>query len=298
MAEAGVYRFGIADAAPVDEYYRHAYSRWIEQGMHGTMTYLGRYHDVRSDPRLLLPGARSVISCAIPYYYPLHPGENRAGFASYALGSDYHDVVRQHLETVARFIRDNFGGETRVCVDTAPIRERYWAMRSGVGFIGRNNQLIVPGAGSYFFLGEILTTQPFQADKPCTLTCGDCGRCTRLCPSGALSGCGAADASRCLSYLTIEHRGPFEPLTDLHGHIYGCDVCLQVCPHNANPPVATIDELRPRKAVLELTRAAIVTMTQEEFSVIFRRSAVKRAKLEGLRRNACHPLTHSKGLPS
>lgn len=284
LREAGVYRAGVAALEPVSPAMDKAYARWIEAGRHGGMSYMERYADVRRDPRLLLDGAVSLISCAFPYYYPL---DSEPVMARYALGDDYHDVVRRRLEDVAEKMRAQWRCATRVCVDTAPLRERYWAVRAGVGFVGRNNQLIVPGGGSYFFLGEILTTLEIAPDESCRLACGDCGACVTACPAGALDGVdNALDARRCLSCLTIEHRGDFPPGTRLHGHLYGCDECQRVCPHNAHPAISSIPEFRPRPAVAGMTLERAAGLSQAEFSAIFVRSAVKRTKLAGLQRNA------------
>lgn len=284
LAEAGVYRAGVARVEPVTPDAVAAYRDWIATGRHGPLDYMTRYDDVRCDPALLLDGARSVISCAIPYYYSL---EREPVMARYALGDDYHDVVRRRLEGVAAMMCDRWGGVTRVCVDTAPLRERYWAVKAGVGFVGLNNQLIVPGGGSYFFLGEILTTLEIDADEPCGLSCGDCGACVDACPARALDVVrGPLDARRCLSCLTIELRGDLPEGTCLEGHLYGCDECQRVCPHNAAPAVSTIPEFRPRPEVVAMSAERAATLSQGEFSAIFKGSAVKRAKLAGLQRNA------------
>lgn len=286
LEEAGAYKSGIARAGEVDEAAMDQYTRWIATGHHASMTYLEKYTDIRRNPALLLPGAKSVISSVFNYWWGRQ--ESVLQWASYALGDDYHDVVRSRLQRVADTISEATGAECRVCVDTAPILERYWAVRSGLGFIGRNRQLIVPGAGTRFFLGEIVTTLELSPDEPCTLGCMDCRRCLTACPGNALSASGL-DANRCLSYLTIEHRGDFpeiEPPVRLGRHIYGCDVCQDVCPYNSASPLSSIEEFRPRKPILSLDTESILTMSQTDFSAIFRRSAIKRAKLAGLQRNA------------
>lgn len=286
LSEVGVFKSGIAVAEPVDEAVAATYDEWLSDHRHASMGYLEKYSEIRRDVSLLLPGARSVVSCAFNYY-PGKLADSPLQWASYALGDDYHDVVRSRLTRVADEITRLTGAECRVCVDTAPIFERYWAVRSGVGFVGLNRQLIVPGAGSHFFLGEIVTTLALDADEPCGLSCGGCRRCLSACPGGALTD-GGIDANRCLSYLTIEHRGDFPEGTRTGRHVYGCDVCQDVCPHNQNAPVTDIEEFRPRPAILALDAAAISAMSQEEFSTLFRRSAIKRTKLAGLLRNAKH----------
>ena len=294
LKDAGVFKSGIARVEAVDADTVTGYDRWLSEGMNGEMAYLEKYHDIRSNPALLLPGARSVVSCAFNYWWG--PVDSPLRWASYALGDDYHDVVRGRLQSVADAITAETGAECRVCVDTAPILERYWAVRSGVGFIGLNQQLIIPGAGTHFFLGEIITTLDLTPDAPCTLTCGECRRCLRACPGGALRENNKApgnpateitlDSRRCLSYLTIEYRGEFPDGTRPGKHIYGCDVCQEVCPHNSKAPLSDIEEFRPRPTILRLDTDAILAMRQEDFSAIFRKSAIKRTKLTGLRRNA------------
>lgn len=294
LKDAGVFKSGIARVEAVDADTVTGYDRWLSEGMNGEMAYLEKYHDIRSNPALLLPGARSVVSCAFNYWWG--PVDSPLRWASYALGDDYHDVVRSRLQSVADAITAETGAECRVCVDTAPILERYWAVRSGVGFIGLNQQLIIPGAGTHFFLGEIITTLDLVPDAPCMLTCGECRRCLRACPGGALRENNEApgnqtaeitlDSRRCLSYLTIEYRGEFPEGTRPGKHIYGCDVCQEVCPHNSKAPLSDIEEFRPRAAILRLNTDAILEMRQEDFSAIFRKSAIKRTKLAGLQRNA------------
>lgn len=296
--DAGATAIGIADAVEVDSDAADAYSRWIADGRNGTMDYLARYGDVRRDPRLLLDGAQSLIVAAFNYMPPSRQPDGMPRFADYALGTDYHEVVRERLGRFAEAIRVQWGGETRVCVDTAPLMERYWAVRSGLGFVGRNSQLILPGRGSRFFIGTVITTTHFAPDAPCTLTCGDCRRCVSACPGGAIAPCGdnacaesraaAFDARRCISYLTIEHRGPLPDGLRLGNRIYGCDACQDVCPHNRHAMPTDIPEFIPRPSIMTLTASDIATMSPEQFSAIFRHSAVKRTKLAGLQRNLTH----------
>lgn len=246
------------------------------------MDYMERYPDLRSDPALLLEGTKSILCCAFPYAQT----ERSPLFSDYAVGDDYHEVLRKRLAPVAAFMENLVDGScTRICIDTAPIRERYWAWRAGLGVIGLNNQLIIPGIGSKVFLSEILWTASADYGSPTEGDCGRCGACVKACPGGALDGNGSIDCSRCLSYLTIEHRGELPDWLSLDKRIYGCDICQDVCPHNACPPEA-LPEFRLRPAIAALSREKIAGMTQEQFSTTFTHSAVKRAKLAGLKRNA------------
>ncbi len=285
--EAGAVAAGVAELCEVEPEAEELYRQWIAEGKHGEMSYMERYQDVRHDPRLLLEGARSIIVAAFSYYTPaLYDGDmggKRLKWARYALGRDYHEEVRERLSQVATAITEATGAQCRVTVDTAPLRERYWAVKAGVGFIGVNNQLIVPGAGSWCVLGEIITTLELEPDAPCTSSCDGCMKCVRACPGHALDGKGGLDARKCMSYLSIEYRGDDVP--DFGDRIYGCDICQEVCPHNAGAAPTRIDGFRPRPEILALTRERIAHMEQSEFSCIFSHSAIKRTKLAGLVRN-------------
>ena len=277
---------GFARVDDVDADSADNFDRWITERRNGTMEYLERYADIRRNPSLLLDGARTVIVAALNYYPARRRSPDLPQFAFYAYGRDYHEVMRERLASLGDYVREHFGGSTRACVDTAPIRERYWAVKAGVGFVGKNSTLIIPGKGSFFFIGELLTTVEFPPDEPCTLHCGACSRCVDACPGRAIvDGC-RIDARRCLSYLTIEHRGPLPDDVMLGNHVYGCDECQLVCPHNLKAEPTAIPEFVPTEAFLALDREAILAMTPVEFSEIFRHSAVKRAKLDGLQRNA------------
>lgn len=255
---------------------------WLDSGKHGSMTYLEKYADLRLDLRTLLPGARSMLCIAFPYYSeePI-----QLPISLYARGRDYHEEVRERLLDYAKLLPP---GETRVCVDTAPLRERYWAARAGLGFIGKNNQLIIPGAGSYFFLGFIITTAQLPESAWLTapsVECGDCRKCIDACPGRCIPDDGSAiDARRCLSYLTIEHRGPLPDDLTLPV-LYGCDVCQRVCPHNSACKPSPIAAFHPSEQLAALSATEVATMTPERFSALFRHSAIKRTKLDGLKRN-------------
>ena len=283
VADAGAIRCGFAEARPVSESEHQCYTEWVRAGRNFSMPYLERYDDIRRDPRLLLDGARTVISCAFDYRQPRrHPL-----FADYALGRDYHDVIRMRLSAVADEIVARFGGNTRVCVDTAPIRERYWAAEAGVGIIGLNGQLIVDGVGSKVFLAEILWTGSVTPDSSLIgRKCLECDACVKACPGNALDGRGGLDAARCYSCLTIEHRGDLPPNLRLDSRIYGCDVCQDVCPMCSESSLATLSEFLPSDALMSLDADGILAMDGDAFRAVFGRSAVRRAKLSGLQRNA------------
>jgi epoxyqueuosine reductase len=282
--DAGAFRVGFATVDLVDDNAVNAYNERIAGGCFGEMDYLKRNNDIRRDPRLLLNDAQTIICCAFSYHQPTsHPY-----IADYALGDDYHDVLRRRLNDFCEKIKALYGGDTRVCIDSAPLRERYWAVRAGLGVIGLHDQLIIPGAGSRFFLAEVLWTCPTEPDAPLEPnTCLRCGACVKACPGKALDGKGGLDARRCLSYLTIEYRGEFTTDTPTITGYYGCDICQRVCPmnHTATPPDC-LPEFTPRETLATLTPEHVTEMTQEEFSRIFKGSAIKRTKLAGLVRNA------------
>lgn len=282
LRAAGAFRSGFARAAYIDNDAADRYHQWIERGCHGSMTYLARHEALRRHPASVLPGVQTVIVAAFAYA----PRRSHHLVADYALGSDYHNVVRERLEDVARFIRHEFGALARVCCDSAPLPERYWAARAGVGFIGLNHQLYVPGAGAGFFLGEILTTLAAAPDESVSNGCTRCGACVRACPTGALRSDGSLDARRCLSYLTIEHRGELPEGTDLHGRIYGCDACRNACPLTPGNPPEALSDFAPRAELMALDRDAFAAMTTGQYRRLTAGSAMRRASLAQLRRNA------------
>lgn len=280
---------GFAAATVVDEEAVLHYDRWLELGHNGCMQWAAGHQDLRHDPTLLLEGAQTVISLAMNYYPTRFQDPEALRVAYYAYGRDYHEVLREKLTELAHFIEEITGCTTRPCVDSAPIRERYWAQRAGIGFIGRNNCLILPGKGSFYFLGEILTTAQLTPDEPCTLTCGDCNKCVENCPSGALETEGAADCTRCLSCLLIENHDQELPewVGQVVGNrVVGCDECQLCCPHNVHATATSVEDFSPTDAVMTLTRERINGMTAGEFKRTFAHSAIARVRSKGLRRNA------------
>ncbi|MBD5224711.1 MAG: tRNA epoxyqueuosine(34) reductase QueG [Bacteroidales bacterium] len=300
--KAGAIRTGFARAGEVDSDGRDQYLRFIAEGRHGAMGYMANHLNIRADARLLMEDAqaRSLIVCAFPYYSPEPEKQTDVRFATYARGSDYHIALRERLH----LITDELGAAGfawRVCIDSAPLRERYWAVKAGVGFIGVNSQLIVPGEGSYFFLATIITDAGLEPDEPCAGDCGRCGKCVKACPGRAIGADGSFDARRCLSYLTIEYRGELPKGVKLGRNVYGCDACQICCPHNRGAKPTEIEEFKPGNEVISLTMERIEAMTPSEFNTIFAGSAVKRARLKGLKRNnravasGSHPETNREG---
>lgn len=290
-AELGFSACGLAPAVPVDSGRAAELRRWLAEGCQADMHYLEGNLDKRLNPCLLVEGARTVVSLAVNYYSSQVPPASGSAYrlARYAYGTDYHEVVKQLLRRLMQQLGLEEGRDGRVFVDTAPIDEKYWAQQCGLGWRGRHSQLILPRAGSYFFLGELVLVHPADAyDAPMQSHCGNCRRCIDACPTGALRGDGTLDARRCLSYLTIEHRGalPPEAASCLSPCFYGCDRCGEVCPWNLRFASDTsIADLQPREALLQMQNEDWKSLTLEQYRQLFRKSAVKRAKFEGLKRN-------------
>lgn len=279
---------GVAPAAPMEEPYAGRLRQWIAEGRHGGMEYLERQLEKRLDPRLVMEGAVSVVSVALNYYpkYKLSPDGYE--LARYAYGKDYHEVMRERLRELmaAMGLEEHVDG--RPFCDTAPIDERYWARRCGLGWTGKHTQLIIPRAGSHFFLGELLLKHPFDAyDRPFEKSfCGSCRRCLDACPTAALDG-EKLDARRCLSYLTIEHRGDLpEELGERMGDcMYGCDRCLEACPWNRFATPTEETAFHPSAALQAMTKDDWHNLNVEQYQQIFKGSAAKRAKYDGIVRN-------------
>lgn len=286
-ARLGFCACGLAPAAPVGGAHAAYVRRWLAAGCQGAMDYLARRVELRLDPRLLVPGARTVVAVALPYAPVAALRPDGYALARYALGRDYHDVVRERLRRLMAALGLHEEADGRPFCDTAPVDERYWAVRCGLGWTGRNRQLIVPGHGSYVFLGELVLRRPADAyDSPLAPRCGDCRRCLDACPTGALAADGL-DARRCLSYLTIEQRGPLPAGTGarMGRCIYGCDRCAEACPWNARVAASADPAFQPSSALLAMTSADWHDLSPEQYRALFRGSAVRRAKYEGLLRN-------------
>ncbi len=271
-----------------------AFEAWLDAGYAGTMGYLERGRAKRLDPRRVLPGARSVVACALNYYQGPNPEENGpAHVARYAWGADYHAVMEPRLrELLADLEAAGPGTRGRVYVDTGPVLERDLAARAGLGWVGKNTMLLHPALGSFFFIGVIVTTAELAFDSPLPDRCGTCTRCLTACPTGAFPAPYVLDARRCISYLTIEHRGPIpaELRADVGELAFGCDICQDVCPWNRRAPVTAESAFVAR----DLPRLAeLAALTDEEYGSRLRGSPLRRARRRGLARNAAVALGNS-----
>ena len=291
-AEVGFSACGIARVEPVPADEMDHYDRWITEGCHAGMHYMENHRPIRLDPNGLVEGARSIVSVALNYFPKERRDPLEPHIAYYAYGKDYHMVVKEKLRQLWQRLAV-VGEEARCFTDSAPLFERYWAWKAGLGWIGKNTQLILPGKGSYFFLGEIVTTAEVdQYDEPISSRCGRCTRCLEVCPAKALNQPHRLDARRCLSYLTIEHRGDWtaEQAACLGNRLYGCDTCQIVCPWNRFATPTCESAFDPSPDLLSLKKESLATLTPAEYNRIFAQSAVKRAKYEGMMRTINHLL--------
>jgi epoxyqueuosine reductase len=263
--------------------------QWLNQNHHGEMAYMANHFDKRLDPRVLVPGAKSVVSLLLNYHSKEKQTDVEAPkIASYAFGDDYHKVIKDKLKQLMSFIHKEIGEvQGRVFVDSAPVMDKAWAAKSGLGWIGKNTNLISKKAGSFFFIAELILDLELEHDLPATDHCGSCTACIDACPTDALIAPYQIDGSKCISYVTIELKN--EIPTDFHGKMdnwaFGCDVCQTVCPWNRFATPHSEPAFNPPDELLSLSKNEWEEMTQEVFSVIFKNSAIKRTKYEGLKRN-------------
>ena len=278
---------------------------WLAAGQHADMQWMERTADKRLDPQLVLPGAQSIVMLGVNYsraeFENRHPKPDQPLWARYALHEDYHDTMQPALIAAGRALEEIFGAtraDYRGYIDTGPVLERSWAARAGLGFTGKNAMLISRRHGNWLFLASILTRIAFAPDEPVRkkppvrdvgLLCGSCTRCLDACPTHAFSAPGVVDARRCISYQTIENKGviPRELRAGIGLHVYGCDICLEVCPWNRFARDGRQLLLVARHDLAALTLADLLALTPESFATIFRRTPMKRLKLTGLLRNAC-----------
>jgi epoxyqueuosine reductase len=301
--ELGFDLAGVSDAAPPESL--SFFEDWLAKGYHGTMGYLARSVSLRASVQSLLPGCRSVIAVGLNYHQPNPPVAAQPRIAAYALGRDYHKVLRGKLRKLDRWLAtlalDHLG---RVCVDSAPILEREFARRAGLGWFGKNTMLIDSRRGSWFVIGLLLTTLPLEPDQPATGGCGTCLLCVDACPTGCIvfeDGRWQIDARRCVSYLTIEHKGPIDPALEpgIGDWTFGCDVCQEVCPFNQprhhHPERATVTTVTDFLALRRWPSLEELAVIQpDEWNALTRGSPVRRSGLQGLRRNATLNLRQQK----
>ena len=290
--EAASLGFAACGIAP-SEYLAEEKTRldsWLDKGFHAGMDYMQKHKDLRANPDLLVENSKSVIA----FLYNYFPSEMMSGDSSYlisayAYGRDYHEVIREKLNILIAKLKEQVPQiSIRGFVDSAPVLERAWATRAGIGWIGKNSMLISKKNGSYFFIGELITDLELEYDQPMGGDyCGDCSRCIDACPTGAILDLKVVDANKCISYLTIENKGeiPESFKGQYEKWIFGCDICQQVCPWNRFSTPHNEPAFEPPPGLMQLNKTYWEQMDIEQFRDIFKKSAVKRAKFAGLRRN-------------
>lgn len=296
----GFDKVGIARAEPLHQEGRQL-SEWLERGYHADMSWMQRDHERRSDPQKLFPDARSVIVVALNYFTPAkHQDDSLTGKISrYAWGDDYHDVVGDKLRSLLSWIKEQWPeAEGKVCVDIQPIMDKAWAVRAGLGWLGKHTNVITPEFGSWVFIGELLLNLelPYETDRVDD-HCGTCTLCIDECPTQAITEAYVVDSNKCISYATIEFRGPELPSSigeNVSGWLYGCDICQDVCPWNRFEQSTDEERFAPRAGNVNASISDILELTPETYAERFRGSAMKRAKLAGLQRNARALASHER----
>ncbi|MFI5134463.1 MAG: tRNA epoxyqueuosine(34) reductase QueG [Chitinophagales bacterium] len=287
-ARLGFSYCGISKAQKLDDDARRL-EEWLRKGRQGNMRYMENHFDLRVDPSKLVPGAKSVISLLYNYYNNETPlNKQSPKISMYSFGKDYHFVIKKKLLEVLQFIQEKVGDVNgRVFVDSAPVLERSWAARSGVGWIGKNGNLINKESGSFFFLAEIILDLKLEYDSPVNDYCGTCTACIDACPTDAILSDKEIDASKCISYFTIELREqiPVEMKGKFEGWMFGCDICQDVCPWNRFSKSHRENEFLPSQELLSLKKNDWEEITEEIFEKLFQDSPLKRAKFEGVKRN-------------
>ncbi|CAA0219811.1 tRNA epoxyqueuosine(34) reductase QueG [Tenacibaculum maritimum] len=279
---------GIAKATFLEEE-AFGLEQWLANGFHGEMHYMENHFDKRLDPRLLVDGAKSVISLSYNYYPPKAQKEDSYKISKYAYGEDYHQVIKTKLRELLSLIHDEIGEVSgRAFVDSAPVLERAWAKKTGLGWTGKNTLLIQKQQGSFFFLAELIIDLELAYDDPfVTDHCGRCTRCIDACPTNAILPNSTIDGSKCISYVTIELKDQIPaPFKDkMEGWMFGCDICQDVCPWNRFSKAHSEPLFLPKEHLLEMTKRDWEEVTEETFRKVFKKSPVKRTKFSGLTRN-------------
>ncbi|MBH45964.1 MAG: tRNA epoxyqueuosine(34) reductase QueG [Flavobacteriaceae bacterium] len=261
--------------------------QWLKEGKHGKMAYMENHFDMRLDPRITVPGAKSVISLLLNYYTPEEQSVNAPKISKYAYGTDYHYVIKDKLKQLFKRLKEEIGEiNGRVFVDSAPVMDKAWAARSGLGWMGKNTNLISQRVGSFFFIAELIVDLELEYDTPVTDHCGSCTACIDACPTEALTPYNI-DASKCISYLTIELKDqiPNEFKKQMDDWVFGCDVCQDVCPWNRFSQSHNEPLFNPKPELLQYSKKDWEEITETTFETLFKNSAVKRTRYEGLKRN-------------
>ena len=263
--------------------------QWLRNGYHGEMQYMENHFDKRLDPRLLVDGAQSVISLLLNYYpTDIQNSSDTLKISKYAYGTDYHYVIKDKLKQLLHFIENEIGGVSGLTfVDSAPVLDKAWAAKSGLGWIGKHSNLLTKQTGSFYFIAELIIDLPLMYDGPTTDHCGSCSACIDSCPTEAIIAPYVVDGSKCISYATIELKNEIPAYFSgkMDDWMFGCDVCQDVCPWNRFSKPHSEPEFNPHEKLLDLTRKEWEEITIEVLQEIFKKSAVKRTKYEGLRRN-------------
>ncbi|UTW64642.1 tRNA epoxyqueuosine(34) reductase QueG [bacterium SCSIO 12741] len=286
--ELGFMYCGISKAEKLDDEARFL-ENWLNQQKHGEMSWMANHFDKRVDPTLLVPGAKSVVSLAYNYFPESTQEDSEAPKISrYAYGRDYHKVLKKKLKTLLEELVSECGELAGRCfVDSAPVMDKAWAKRGGVGWIGKHTNLVNPKAGSYFFLAELIIDLELEYDGPIKDYCGTCTRCVEACPTDAITEPYVVDGSKCISYFTIELKGsiPDEQSGKFNNWAFGCDICQEVCPWNRFSKPHNEPDFNPHPDLLTMSKSDWEDLSEEVFQEIFRQSAVKRTKYDGLKRN-------------
>lgn len=286
--ELGFMYCGVAKAEFLEEEAPRL-EQWLNRNSHGTMGYMANHFDKRLDPRLLVDGAKSVISVLLNYFPEQElPAEDNYKISKYAYGTDYHFVIKDKLKTLLQFIHDEIGEvHGRAFVDSAPVMDKAWAKRSGAGWVGKHSNILNRETGSFFFIAELIVDLELEPDGPVKDYCGTCTRCLDACPTDAITEPYVVDGSKCISYFTIELKEQIPQ--DVRGKfgdwIFGCDICQDVCPWNRFAKPHHEPQFLPNEQIKGMKKADWEEITEELFRELFRHSAVKRTKLEGLKRN-------------
>jgi epoxyqueuosine reductase len=287
--ELGFDYCGIAQAKRLEEDERKL-TNWLQKGLHGNMHYMENYFDLRVDPTRLVPGAKSVITLLLNYYPSEKQEDTAPRISKYAYGKDYHLVIKEKLHAFLAELKASIGAiEGRGFVDSAPVLERAWAREAGLGWIGKNGNLIHKNAGSFYFIATLITDLKLQADNPFTKDfCGTCNRCVEACPTGAILPEKVIDGSRCISYYTIELKSHIKPTLEkgqLDGWLFGCDTCQDVCPWNRFSKPHTNKNFNAIPEILQLNTSQWEEMTEETFKQVFGNSPLQRTRFKGIKRN-------------